>query len=328
MSPASFLVAAIAAYVVAISVGIALYLVVRDSVEDLRGKLRWALAECYRTISRKSALLGRLRPGPSYRSPVATVGAELRRQRRLWHVRLVGVRASCGSASARLAMEAREQGLLLSGRLLYARRSGEAAMAGCVAELQRQRLLVFARLVRVRRSCQSAVVWLGVELRRRLLLLCGRLVRLQRSSRSASARFRAELGRQRLLAGVALAGAAASAVVATHDFGSRGKSGGRASSTLGSAGRIVEWSHTPRSFSNRLAAAPDRPLTPKRKTLPAARSTHGPHTTLVSDTLPGASTSTAPTASGTFVATASQADGPAPLPAPPGASAPSPLRAP
>jgi len=147
-------------------------------------------------------------------------------------------------------------------------------------------------------------------------------------SRAAATSVRAPL-RSRLAWGLAgasaataLAAAAVTAVVATHDFGPRGTAAPQASVRLPSAFRIVykplhQPNVNPKHVSRPTAKPDSRP-----------RSTPTQQASLVSQPVQTAVTHTAPTTSETLAA-ASGSGGPAPLAAPTGASsAPSALRAP
>lgn len=136
------------------------------------------------------------------------------------------------------------------------------------------------------------------------------------------------------LAGVCLA--AMTAVLATHRFGSSGETGRRASVSSSSTRRVVVEPLHPlrlRAAATQIASADARPRlrrdvarsspprTPRVQSHPAQRMT------LVSNTVPATSVPTI-SASSTASSTASHSTGPTPLPAPPGTSAPSPLKAP
>ena len=77
MSPARFLAAAVAIYGTAICVGVVLYLVFRDSLEDLREKLRQRLADRHESSRAHPLQIGAPQIWES-----AAVGAELRRWQR------------------------------------------------------------------------------------------------------------------------------------------------------------------------------------------------------------------------------------------------------
>jgi hypothetical protein len=198
MSPAGSVVAAIAIYVTAISAGIALYLVFRDSLEDLSSKFRWALAVGWRTIGTKNALLVRF-VGRSFRSAGAGRGAELWRQRLVLRARLARLQCSCQSARVSFRPELDRRWLLLCGRLARIHRLCTATLAGCVVGLRRGGVLLSARLMRLRRTGESAVAELEAELRRQRLLSRARLARLRCSCHSARVGLRLELDRRWLL---------------------------------------------------------------------------------------------------------------------------------
>ena len=121
------------------------------------------------------------------------------------------------------------------------------------------------------------------------------------------------------LAATALAAAAVTAVVRTHDFGSGGTAAVQASVKLPSAFRIV---YKPLQLPR---VKPDHASRPRPNFLP--QSTPAQQTSLVS--VQTVSAHATPTTRTTLAATASTSGGPAPLPAPTGASsAPSALKAP
>jgi hypothetical protein len=135
-------------------------------------------------------------------------------------------------------------------------------------------------------------------------------------------------------AGLVLAAATATAVVATHDFGSTAKTGASASLEQQPAqGAVDEPLRPPRAAGN-LAAANPRPHTHKRVTSGTARSAPGvrptsqQRTELVSNVVAPSTVHTARSFETSLGNTAVHSNGPAPLPAPAGASAPSPLKAP
>jgi len=138
------------------------------------------------------------------------------------------------------------------------------------------------------------------------------------------------------LATVCLAAVAATVVLGTHRFGSSGKTGSRASAPSLSTRRGVFGLLDPlhlRAAATQIASADARPRvrrhvgtsTPRRT--PRVQSQPAQRMTLVSNTVEVASVPTAP-ATSTTSSTAPHSTGPTPLPAPPGSSAPSPLKAP
>jgi len=136
------------------------------------------------------------------------------------------------------------------------------------------------------------------------------------------------------LAGVTLAAVTATAVLVSHPFGSNGKTGTRAASTsLSTHGAGLKLFDPLRRAADQTAAAHTRSHPRTHVTRPIARSTPevqsqpAQRITLVSNTIQAASVPTV-SASSTTVSTGSDSTGPTPLPAPPGASAPSPLKAP
>lgn len=136
------------------------------------------------------------------------------------------------------------------------------------------------------------------------------------------------------LASGALAAAAVTAIVATHQFGSGGTTGAKASVETQSSPRIVHESLQPLHNASTPAAAPHPPRVrrhvtrPPTKSISHGQSTPAQKTSLVSEPLQTVSERTTPPTSQTLAAVAAQSGGAAPLPAPTGASAPSPLRAP
>jgi len=149
--------------------------------------------------------------------------------------------------------------------------------------------------------------------------------RVAATSVRAPLRSRLAWGLAGALAASALAAAAVTAVVATHDFGPGGTAGALASLKLPSAFRIVyEPLQRPRADS--------RHVTRRQAAKPGSRrpqSTPHQQTSLVSQSVQAVSAHTAPTTGETVAAAASNSGGPAPLPAPKGASsAPSALKAP
>jgi hypothetical protein len=135
------------------------------------------------------------------------------------------------------------------------------------------------------------------------------------------------------LASAAVA-AGAVAIVATHQFGPNAEPGAKASGgTQPSRLILPNLLKPPHTASNR-AAARHVPHVRTHVTRPATtsssrvRSTPARKTSLVSEPLQTVSNRTAPTTSETAAAVAAQSGGTAPLPAPTGASTPSPLKAP
>jgi hypothetical protein len=128
--------------------------------------------------------------------------------------------------------------------------------------------------------------------------------------------------------------AGAIAIVATHQFGSGGEHGAKAAArtqpSLLILPNLLRRPHTP----SRPAAARHVPqarthvTTPTIKSDSGARSRPAQNTSLASEPLQTVSHHTAPTTAETAAAVAAQSGGTSPLPAPTGASAPSPLKAP
>jgi hypothetical protein len=147
-------------------------------------------------------------------------------------------------------------------------------------------------------------------------------------TRPAPLRSRLAWGFAGALAAGVLAFVAVVAVMVTSHFGSSGNAGADSPAELQPALRIV---YVPRrTNSTRAAARHTRPPTPTHAARPTAASSRARPTptqqmSLVSDSLQTVSTHTAPSET---LETASGSSGPAPLPAPTGASAPSALRAP
>lgn len=131
-----------------------------------------------------------------------------------------------------------------------------------------------------------------------------------------------------VLAGVVLAAAAAT-VVERHHLGSSGRAAATANSHPALLRFPGTWWHPPRVVSTSTVGTRNHPHAPKRVERPTARAARRPaqQTVLVSNTVPTASVPT--TAAGKpHVAVAAHDHGPAPLSAPPGVSAPGPLKAP
>ena len=176
---------------------------------------------------------------------------------------------------------------------------------------------------------EPVAVRVGVERRLRR-----RLSSRARATATAAAR---TPGRNRLAWAVAavVAVVAATAVVATHDFGSGSRTGARASAEL----QAVPWNvdqllRPPPVSSTRAAVAHARTSSPNRATsqrgarsAPPVQQTPVVHTTVVSNLQP-VSEHTAPAAGKTSVATTSHGGGLTPLHAPKAAPPPSPLKAP
>jgi hypothetical protein len=322
-SPARFLAAALAVYVLAISGGIVLFLVFRDSLEDLAQKLRWRLAERRRQAPSRRVPPLRLRL--LLWEPVAVrVGVERRLRRRLSRARPTATPAARTPGRNRLAWAVivpffvfrdslEDLAQKLRWRLAERRRQAPSRRVPPL----RLRLLLW----------EPVAVRVGVERRLRR--------RLSRARPTATPAARTP-GRNRLAWTVAavVAVVAATAVVATHDFGSDSKTGARASAEL----QAVPWNvdnllRPPPVSSTRTAVAHARTSSPNRATNQSARSapptrqTPVQHTTVVSNLQP-VSEHTAPAAGGTSTATTSHGGGLTPLQAPKAAPPPSPLKAP
>jgi hypothetical protein len=132
----------------------------------------------------------------------------------------------------------------------------------------------------------------------------------------------------------ALAAAAVTAIVLTHQFGSGGTTGAKASPGTPPSRRILHDSLQPPPTAAPRTAVPHRPRVrrqvtrPTTKSISHAQSTPARKTSLVSEPLERVSERTAPPTSQTLATAPAQSGSPAPLPAPTGASAPSPLPAP
>jgi hypothetical protein len=271
----------------AISVGIALHVTFKGSLESRYERLRWWLVERYRATVHRGHSRAR-----AYRFAAGV--EELRRQR--W---------------------------VVYARLSRMRRSGQSALIVLLAALTAQSQLLIARLIRVGRLCGAGVVDVGANLR---------ALAQQRITRSAlEAPLRRPLAAA--LAAVVLTGAALTAVLAEHDFGSSGRD---AASTGTSALQAVPWisrtwlrpprsaASTPPPVAHVRAHAETRTArATKRSSLQRQAQTTVQQTAFVSNVR----TTSSPTA-GTTVAPAPQGAGPSPLTAPKGASTPSPLKAP
>jgi hypothetical protein len=303
MSPVA---AAVAVYVLAISVGIALYVTCRDSLESLYERLRWRLAE-HRASGRRG--YGRTRP---YHFSARV--EELRRQRLVLYARLMHVRRSYRSAFTALLATLIAQSQLLVARLAGAGRRGRAGVLDVGAKLGREQSRLYKRLV----VHYCAV---GVTVRRAFAR--------QRATKSApKAAIRRPLAAA--LAGVVLAGAALTAVLTTHDFRSNRRD---AASTGTSRLQAVPWTSSTWLLPHSAAHPPVAHVRvhPETRTVRATkrtpsqqqRQTAVQQTAFVSNT----QTISAPSTS-TAVAPAPQGSGPSALPAPKGPSPPTPLKAP
>ena len=159
------IVAALAAYVIAVSVAIALYLIFRDSLEEFRGKLQWTLAELHWTIGWKTALLVRLRVPQTCKSAISGLVVQSRRQRRLVYGLLARVQRRSDSAIAGWGAKVRQRRVYLDTRLVRIRREGEVTIVRLVTEFRRQLPLMSARLVRAQRAGGSTIAGCGERLR-------------------------------------------------------------------------------------------------------------------------------------------------------------------
>ena len=282
-----------------------------------------------------------------------------RRQRLLMYARLVRLRQARASRLARLLAELRRRRLALYARLIHVRLTSGSALVGLVAASRRQWRSWCELLFRVERAWRSAVA--GHVAAGRRFVLRERVARLGphprgavaralvaprrkselrlrgfHRSRTASTATRAPVRRRfpraagGIVAGVALAAVAATALVATRHLGSNGETSATGSGKPQSADQIVHgFLHFP-AVSTPTAEAHTNPRVPKHVGRPTARHVRpkvAQRMTLVSNTVQAASIPTAPTTS-TTAAAVPHSTGASPLPAPPGASAPSPLKAP
>jgi hypothetical protein len=285
-----------------------------------------------------------------------------RRRRLLMYACLVRLRRASASRLARLLTELRRQRLVLNARLIHVRLTSRSALVGLVATSRRRWRSWCEHLFRVERAWRSAVV--GHVAAGRRLVLRRRVARFGPHARGAVARAqvaprrRSELrlsgshrprtastatrapARRRfpraaggIVAGVALAAVAATALVATRHLGSNGEASATGSGKLRSADQIVHgFLHFP-AGSTPTAEAHPNPRASKpvgRQTARTARHVRpkvAQRMTLVSNTVQAASIPTAPTTT-TTAAAVPRSTGASPLPAPPAASGPSPLKAP
>ena len=197
-----------------------------------------------------------------------------------------------------------------------------------VAEGRRQWLILFACVGRFGSRARTLAGRVVVPLQAKEL----RLGRSDRSRTVASAprpprRHRHARATAGVLAGVALIAGAAAAVVERHHFRSNGRATATASAKSQPALRLpARWWQPPRG-------APNHPRAPKRverrpaKTTRRAKPRPARQTILVSNTVPTVSSATA-AASKPDAAVTTHNDGPGPLRAPPGDTAPGPLKAP
>jgi hypothetical protein len=152
-----------------------------------------------------------------------------------------------------------------------------------------------------------------------------------RATRAPVTRFsRPALG---VLAGVALAALAVSAVVAMRNVGPSGNSSAAESGTPRPTDQVLHgFLHLPLTGTSRTAVPHNGPRATKHveqapaRTARRAKPRVAQRMTFVSNTVPAASIPTAPAASTT--AAPPHNAGPSALPAPPGGSGPSPLKAP
>jgi len=146
--------------------------------------------------------------------------------------------------------------------------------------------------------------------------------RMVAAATRAPVRSRLAWGLAGALVTLLVAAAAVAAVVSTHDFGSSGSTGTESSAKFQST---PEWLRPLHGVSSPVAEARDRPLAHKGVAKPTTRP--APHVQR-RPALQTVSAHTAGTTRRTFAAVTPHDGGPAALPAPTGASAPSPLKAP
>ena len=318
-SPGRFLAAALAVYVLAISGGIVLFLVFRDSLEDLAQKLRWRLAERRRKAPSRRVPPLRLRL--LLWEPVAVrVGRERRLRRRLSRARPTTTAAARTPGRNHLVLffvfrdSLEDLAQQLRWWLAEPRRQAPSR------RVPRLRLRLLSR--------EPIAVRVGVERRLRR-----RLSHARRPTTTAAAR---TPDRNRLAWAVpaVVAVVAAIALLATHDFGSDSRTGAGASAKL----QAVPWNvdqllRPPPVSSTRTAVAhagtssPNRATSQSARSVPPTQQTPVQHTAVVSNLQP-VSEHTAPAAGKTSAATTSHGGGLTPLQAPKAAPPPSPLRAP
>lgn len=145
------------------------------------------------------------------------LGANLRRQRLLWHARLVSGLRTCKAAGAAGLVAFRRQELSWFRRLGRGFRACGSFAAALAIGLRRAGGLLFAGLVRALRTFDSVVADLVAEGRRYLMglaaagrrglvLVCARSVHLCRACGSRLARLLAQLRREQLVLGGHLVG--------------------------------------------------------------------------------------------------------------------------
>jgi hypothetical protein len=328
-SPARFLAAALAVYVLAISGGIVLFFVFRDSLEDLSQKLRWRLAERRRRAASRRVPPLRLRL-LLWEPIAARVGVERRLRRRL------SLRARpTATAAARTPGRNRLAWAVIVPFFVFRDSLEDLSQKLRWRLAERRRRAPSRRVPRLRLRLllwEPIAARVGVERRLRR--------RLSRARPTTTAAARTP-GHNRLAWAVAavVAVVAATAVVATHDFGSGSRTGARASAEL----QAVPWKldqllRPPPVSSTGTAVGHARTSSPNHATSQSARSApptqqtpvqHTPvvHTPVVSNLQP-VSEHTPPAAGKTSAATTSHGGGLTPLRAPKAAPPPTPLKAP
>ncbi len=309
---------------------------------------------------------GRIRVARRSKSVLIGLAAAERHQRVLVYARLVHLRRTGGSRRIGLQPALRRKRFILSAHLVRASRTLGAAVDGLVAEGRRQRPALRVGLVRVTRKCRSAVMVLVAAGRGQRLALRMRLIHARRLGpharvdlarvlvvprrrsrlrlsgfhrpRIASTATRAPVTRfprpaRGVLAGVALAPLAVSAVVAMRNVGPSGNGSAAGSGTPRPTDQVLHgFLHLPLTGRRGQPVPHNGPRATKHveqapaRTARRAKPKVAQRMTLVSNTVQAASIPAAPAASTT--AAASHNTGPSALPAPPGGSGPSPLKAP
>lgn len=259
---------------------------------------------------------------------------KLSRQRLVLRARLVRLERASRSARADLAAEVRRARRLFVAQGIHAGRLGQRAVAPATRCMLRRRIL-YVRLLRrshdlraelhLQRTSKLALTALGTHARRQRQVVARRVAALSRIVVAVPRprwEHRPRNTTSAALAAILVAAVGAIAIVWTHVSGpSRGIPRTAFPERLSP---LLPSRHPPRAVSiptsparrRNAAKRVEHPTRPKKDT-------HLPQTVLVADTVP--TTSLPPTAPRSVAA---QNDGPAPLPAPTGNSAPSPLKAP
>jgi hypothetical protein len=270
---------------------------------------------------------GRIRAARKSKSMLTSLTRAGRRQQLLMHTRLIRLRRTCRVMSVRVVTLLRQQRLVLRAHLLRAALIGRSAVAGVVAAGRRHWLSLHVGLARfARKRAPASPPW-----KNKLGLSSVRRARIESTATRAPARTRLPRVAGAVIAGIALTAVAAIAVIATHNVGSNGKPEAARSGNPQPANPIRPgFLHFPATSTRAGAHASPRPARHvERTTARTARRAKPKVTeklTLVSNTVETASVQAPPAAS--TATTASHGTGPSPLPAPPGASGPGPLKAP